>query len=1069
MTGSCALLVCSLLAATGANLIDNPGFESGLAAWTNAFGPGAEIDRQAFHAGTASARISVEGETAGIDAAELIVGYDIDLAEGYRASAWIKSGGVRRGDFGGRVYCYGADDKVLAMHVFARRGAGDAGSDWRHESLELGPAGPHAIPEATERVVLRFSIWAQDGKCDGTLWVDDVAFEPLETQEPAAPPEWLKRSERGTVLILNEPGLAAVPDAGTASDPDAIGKTLSDAGFAVNLVAAERFAAAETLNPRHVDLVVLPYGAAFPADARDTFVRYLRYGGSFLTLGGLAFEKLVRRAGDGWADVRTTPVDWDEPGAVVTDFEGAAPEWDFAHAAEGDRISVEIAGPGADGSEQAARLVCAGLSAYGYAGLTAEARAPDAEHSVLCFWAKGDAETEQLAIEPREEDGSRWKMVVPLTTEWQRFAIPAQRFLAYDTDERGGPGDHLHPERVPGVWFGFTRGMVGGGRREFCLDEIAWRRSRVELGAVPAPMRPGESADLTLAAFGANIAARPGASATIPVFTPVERIEDADGASLSSALDPAGGVARVRGRVSGYVARVPALAARTRPRRGLRLGGRRVGRLVPALELHGPEGASAVGALFLPSGAAQRDAVWAFFGVDSVDLLSLDVEWPGNMLLRIAGLATGSPVLDEPEMTFVAEGEPAQTFGVVTVRVRGRDDEAAGADLTLRTEFGGPGFLDERPVRPGETVTVRCPVAMLGGDVTGCAGMIELIADGRAMDQVRVWMWARDCLLMVCNWLVANQAEDGTFSGVSFQDNRAARGLLGAYEITGEEQYREAAVRWGEQMIERQREDGGYRMGYGITSKGESCYVADGGEIAIAMARLVSYTEGEQRERFIESLRGYFGYRESFREPNGAIGVGWCLHDYGQRPIKPLDKPTRILAGEKNTYTIGCTLAAAAAYAAITKDPEIKAMAVRDTEWLLEHYTSLSGAAAESAIWAHHYVADDELKRRIEEHMRESFVKRIVNPTDRSWLGGGGRAVLDLDIIAYWLDRVAKDAEMEAALGRWLHALCGSNSTSAVRHLLSATDLNGDEKRFICFAAVALADAVQPMVSMKEF
>jgi hypothetical protein len=35
-------------------------------------------------------------------------------------------------------------------------------------------------------------------------------------------------------------------------------------------------------------------------------------------------------------------------------------------------------------------------------------------------------------------------------------------------------------------------------------------------------------------------------------------------------------------------------------------------------------------------------------------------------------------------------------------------------------------------------------------------------------------------------------------------------------------------------MLREQREDGGYRMGYGITAKGEECYVADGGEIANA-------------------------------------------------------------------------------------------------------------------------------------------------------------------------------------------------------------------------------------------
>lgn len=255
-------------------------------------------------------------------------------------------------------------------------------------------------------------------------------------------------------------------------------------------------------------------------------------------------------------------------------------------------------------------------------------------------------------------------------------------------------------------------------------------------------------------------------------------------------------------------------------------------------------------------------------------------------------------------------------------------------------------------------------------------------------------------------------------------------------------------------------------MGYGITDRGEACYVADGGEIAVAMARLTTYVHGEQRERFLESLRKYMAYRESFRQPSGAIGVGWCLRDYGKRPIEPLTEPTRTYAGEVNPYTIGCTLAAAAAYAAITQDAEDLARARRDAQWLLDHYTRLSGAAAESAIWTHEFVADDGLKRRIEEHMQTSFIDRIVQPEDRSWLGRGGRPVYDLDGIVFWLDRVQDDVAVQCAMGRWLYALCGSNSPNAARHLMNAEDLNSGERRFLRFLAVALADAVQPIVSM---
>ena len=78
--------------------------------------------------------------------------------------------------------------------------------------------------------------------------------------------------------------------------------------------------------------------------------------------------------------------------------------------------------------------------------------------------------------------------------------------------------------------------------------------------------------------------------------------------------------------------------------------------------------------------------------------------------------------------------------------------------------------------------------------------------------------------------------------------------------------------------------------------------------------------------------------------------------------------------------------------------------------------------------------------------------------------------MLDLDGIVWWLHRVdPDDAEMQAAFGRWLYALCGSNSTSAARILMEQKSRRHDEGRFLDFLAVALADTVQPMVSLKEF
>ena len=75
----------------------------------------------------------------------------------------------------------------------------------------------------------------------------------------------------------------------------------------------------------------------------------------------------------------------------------------------------------------------------------------------------------------------------------------------------------------------------------------------------------------------------------------------------------------------------------------------------------------------------------------------------------------------------------------------------------------------------------------------------------------------------VADWLVERQRPDGTLSGVSFQDNRAVRGLLGAYEITGDARYRDAALAWGAELLARGATDlgrGATRVGSGMIRVG---------------------------------------------------------------------------------------------------------------------------------------------------------------------------------------------------------------------------------------------------------
>lgn len=63
----------------------------------------------------------------------------------------------------------------------------------------------------------------------------------------------------------------------------------------------------DKLNAASFQLLVLPYGSAFPKDGWIALSRYLKEGGNWLNLGGIPFSKPVVKLNDSWRkEVRQT-------------------------------------------------------------------------------------------------------------------------------------------------------------------------------------------------------------------------------------------------------------------------------------------------------------------------------------------------------------------------------------------------------------------------------------------------------------------------------------------------------------------------------------------------------------------------------------------------------------------------------------------------------------------------------------------------------------------------------------------------------------------------------------------
>lgn len=839
-----------------------------------------------------------------------------------------------------------------------------------------------------------------------------------------------------------------------ASSPETMVAALRAGGIPARLATSADLVTGGLRRP-DVSLLILAYGGAYPQSARSALLDYLKAGGALLSTGGPALTDPLLDTPQGSRRLSTADVPL--PGATVTvaDFEpgGVTPKY----GAESDRAGTPSAEVVAEGDGHVLHVVSADLQNYEYLGLYPPAGDPD--HTILRFRARGDAATQWLCIEPQETDSSRWKAIVPLTRQWQTFRIHVARFRSYATPERARAGDWFHPERLKDLRFGYTKTMSGTGRHEFWLDDVAWEPGLAgEVVAAAVPLAPLPQPSLQRH-FGSALA--PPSGAELPLAAPDLPFDPGAQLEQRDALAPS-----VQGPASGWPVSVNA------DDRGTVWVGRSDGMSLP-LHVYGRVtdllAAPSAGGTWCPAGQLAvfsrgpfAGGRWAIFGLLEPDLFPADHAADLLRLVRVLtqdtlpgvleadfAVSDGKPVVRaQADVVTAAPGQVAQVRAQLTPL--DRDTPATRGDGTVKTDARGCGRIQAltASLDAFDPRAYRLQFSLGGEPIT-------LTVD------------ARKTALMVAEEFLRRQQADGTYGGISFIDSRACTALIALHQLTGDPRYMDSALRWGEAMVARQREDGGYRMGYGIYPEGEECFVADGGEIAMGIVTLAVRGPEAERARFRESLKRYMAYRESFRCEGGGIGVGWCKTDYGQRPTVRMKEVKKIFAPELNTYTIGCTVGSAAAYAALWGTEQERAQVAADARWLMARLTGLSGSVAQNLCWAHHFSRDPALRAEIEQCLRDRFLK-LCGTGQTWWLAGGGRSAMNQFVLQYCLDHLGMDPATHAEWARGLYSLCCDRAPSGLWEHRKNPAWNHNDWLLSCYGVIGVIDALQPGVTMEQ-
>jgi hypothetical protein len=260
------------------------------------------------------------------------------------------------------------------------------------------------------------------------------------------------------------------------------------AGYATEFISATILTNPALLTAKRYDLLVLSGARALPMAAAPAIVGYLKEGGDLLALGLPVWQSPLYDIKGKWISRESyeAEVGAQRPQHIVEDFDHAdLPRWSRSTGEASGQANYELA----EADHGKALHVKVGHLG-GWETLTSPplVRPFAPGHTLTCFRAKGGSGTRQLALEWREENGSRWIATVDLTPGWKDYTLLPDRFKAWPVPSPGENRGQFHPDKAIlfCVGLAMSHTALEGDKHEYWFADLGTAPNPFGDAVVPA-------------------------------------------------------------------------------------------------------------------------------------------------------------------------------------------------------------------------------------------------------------------------------------------------------------------------------------------------------------------------------------------------------------------------------------------------------------------------------------------------------------------------------------------------------------------------------------------------------